>query len=295
MAQHRSWMPVAAALAGVALYSLMDALMKGASLAVGVYSALMWRSLAGAALVVPLWRQQGGRWPDGPTARLHLLRGVVAAGMALTFFWGLTLLPMAEAIAISFFAPLIALYLAAILLGESIRRAAVLASLMGLAGVALIAGTRIGASQPGDGAIWGVAAVVLSATLYAWNLVLQRRLAQVASPLEVTAFMNGTVALVLLPAAPWLAVLPQQVLPAAYILGSAALATTALTLFSWAYARAEAQALVPLEYSAFIWAALMGWAMFDEQLTWTTLAGTALVVAACWIASPRGHTEQTAV
>lgn len=295
MAKHRPLMPIAAALAGVALYSLMDALMKGASLAVGVYSAMLWRSLIGLCLVAPLWRLRGGRCPDGPTVRLHLLRGVVAAGMALTFFWGLTLLPMAEAIAISFFAPLIALYLAALLLGEKIRRAAVLASLMGLAGVALIAGTRIGASETGDGAVWGVAAVVVSAVLYAWNLVLQRRLAQVASPQEVTTFMNGTVALVLLPLAPWLAVLPQDLLPAIYIVASAALAVSALMLFSWAYARAEAQALVPLEYSAFVWAALMGWLMFDERLTLPTLAGTALVVAACWIATPRGHTEQTAV
>lgn len=289
-----SALPFLATLLGVALYSLMDGLMKGSSLAIGAYSALLWRSLAAVVLVVPLWQLSGGRWPSHPTVRLHLLRGVVAAAMALTFFFGLTLLPMAEAIAISFFAPLIALYLAAATLGETIRRSAVLASLLGLAGVVVIAWARLDASEHGDGAALGIAALLLSALLYAWNLVLQRRQAQVARPLEVASFMNATVLVTLLPAAPWLAEWPGEPELAAAIGGSAVLVIGAGMLFSWAYARAEAQVLVPVEYSAFGWAALMGWLAFGERLTWPTLFGTALVVAACWIAAPRRRPEQTA-
>ena len=52
--------------------------------------------------------------------------------------------------------------------------------------------------------------------------------------------------------------------------------------------------LVPVEYSAFAWAALMGWLAFGERLTWPTLFGTVLVIAACWIAAPRRRPEQTA-
>jgi S-adenosylmethionine uptake transporter len=66
-------------------------------------------------------------------------------------------------------------------------------------------------------------------------------------------------------------------------------------LFSWAYARAETHVLVPVEYSAFGWAALIGWLAFGERLTWPTLFGTVLVVAACWTAAPRRRPEQTAV
>jgi S-adenosylmethionine uptake transporter len=288
-------LPFLATLAGVALYSLMDALMKGSSLAIGVYSALLWRSVVAFAVVAPAWRLTGGRWPKPSTARLHLLRGVVSAGMALSFFYGLTLLPMAEAIAISFFAPLIALYLAAVLLGERIRRGAVLASLMGLAGVAVIAAARMGASEAGDDAAIGIAAVLGSAVLYAWNLVLQRQQAQLALPLEVASFQNGIVALVLLPLAPLLAVAPGTIGVAGAIAGAALLVLGAGMLFSWAYARAEAQALVPLEYSAFPFAALFGWLVFDEVLTWPTVAGTLLVVTACWIAVPRKRPEQTSV
>ena len=74
-------MPFVATLVGVGLYSLMDVLMKGATLVISVYSAILWRSLAAVVVVVPAWRLSGGLWPERTTLRLHLLRGVVAAGM----------------------------------------------------------------------------------------------------------------------------------------------------------------------------------------------------------------------
>ena len=295
MDRSRTLYPVLVTLAGVGLYSVMDAMMKGASLMLGAYSALLWRSLLAVVMVMPAWRLSGGRWPDRAALRLHALRGVVAAGMALTFFWGLTRLPIAEAIAISFVAPLFALFLAAATLGETVTRQAIFASVIGLCGVVVIGGARIGASAAGSDAAWGVAAVVASALLYAWNLILLRRQSQTAGPLEMAAFLNATVVLVLLPFAPFLALLPQDANTAMALVGSAALTVAALMCLSWSYARAEAQVLVPLEYSAFAWAALMGWLVFAEALTLPTLAGTALVVGACWIAVPRRRVEQTSL
>ena len=63
------------------------------------------------------------------------------------------------------------------------------------------------------------------------------------------------------------------------VLGSMALA--------WAYARAETQALVPLEYTGFLWAAWIGWQFFGEQVQLSTLAGAVLIVIGSWIATPR--------
>ena len=65
----------------------------------------------------------------------------------------------------------------------------------------------------------------------------------------------------------------------------------AAMLFAWAYARAEAQVLVPLEYSAFLWACLFGWMFFLEAVRPATLIGVALIVAACWIAAPRKRAD----
>lgn len=286
--------PFLAAFLGVATFSVMDALMKSASLAVGAYSAMLARSAIGLALALPLWRLSGWNWPNRAALRLHAVRGGVCAGMAVSFFHGLTLLPMAEAIALSFIAPLIALYLAAVVLGERIGRPAIWASLLGLAGVILIAGTRIGNGNADEGALWGIGWILLSAVLFAWNLILQRQQALVAKPFEVASFQNAVVGAVLLVIAPWFFTVPDTE-TLGWIAGAAALAVFSAALLSWAYARAEAQVLVPLEYSAFLWAALCGWLFFGERLTATTVIGTVLIVAGCWIAAPRKRTEQSQV
>lgn len=301
MQRHRFPLPFVAAALGIATFSMMDAAMKSAALTAGVYPALLLRCAIGSAIMLPIWLLGGGRWPTGPTFRVHLTRGAVVAAMATLFFWGLVRTPMAEAIALSFIAPLIALYLASVLLGETIGRRAIAASLIGLAGVAVIAFTPapptsdLGASSLGAAprSPLGIAAILSSAVLYAWNLILQRQQAQAADPREIAFFQNALVGIVLGVAAPWFFTLPS--LPAlGTITAAAALVAVSLMLLSWAYARAEAQALLPFEYTSFVWAALFGWLCFGERVTTATLAGAALIVIACLIAT-RSRTEQTAL
>ena len=52
--------------------------------------------------------------------RIHLARGVLSAGMGFLFFWGIGRVPLAQAVALAFISPLIALYLASIMLHEKI-------------------------------------------------------------------------------------------------------------------------------------------------------------------------------
>ena len=290
-------LPVLAAAAGIATFGLMDAAMKGASLQSGVYGALLWRNLISAAIMLPVWRGLGGRWPDRPALTIHIARSAVVAPMLGLFFWGLVRTPMAAGIAISFISPLIALYLAALTLGEPITRRALTASLLGLAGVVVIGIGRFGGGHlPGADALLGMAAILGSAVLYAVNLVLQRHQAQLATPVDIAFFQSALVALLLVPAAPWLAQAPNA---AAFtqIAGSAVLATLSLMLLSWAYARAQAHRLLPIEYTAFVWAALMGWLCFGETVSAATLAGVALIVIGCWIGTMgkavAEHIEQT--
>ncbi|TIS69965.1 MAG: DMT family transporter, partial [Mesorhizobium sp.] len=85
-------------------------------------------------------------------------------------------------------------------------------------------------------------------------------------------------------AAPWLAVaLPSDLW--LHLVGVAMLSLAGQFLMSWAYARAEAQYLIPTEYSAFIWAIALGWFFFGEEVAWTTLTGACLIVAGCLIAA----------
>jgi S-adenosylmethionine uptake transporter len=287
-------LPYATALAAVGLFSLMDALMKGASIAVGAYSALLLRSLIALALIGPAWLATRNGWPPRAAMRVHVIRGVVASAMAFTFFWGLARVPLAEGIALSFIAPLVALYLAAFLLGESVNPRAVGASFMGIAGVAVIVFGRAGAGEAHPDVLWGSGSILISSLLYAWNLVLQRQQSLLAKPVEVATFQTLMMALVLGLFAPLLFEMPgSETWP--IITASAVLALAASLLFAWAYARAETQVLVPLEYSGFLWAALFGWLIFSEGLRLPVLIGAVLIVAGCWIAAPRKPPEQVAV
>lgn len=286
MADKRALFPFAAALLGVGLFSAMDGFAKFAALAIGAYSALLWRSGFGILLAGGAWLLHGPRRPPRQVVKLHLLRGAVMAGMAFTFFWGVARLPLAEAIALGLSAPLLALYLAAALLGESISLRTVGASMIGLIGVMIIAGGRISTSGTDMDQAWGIASLLLSSLLYAWNLILQRQQALLAHPFEVAAFQNFVVGAILLPLAPWLAIWPEPAVWQAIAM-AALLSVLAAILLSWAYGRAEAQALVPLEYSAFLWAALVGWIAFSEPLTLSLVTGAGLIVLGCWITTRR--------
>lgn len=272
-------LPALAVLTGLAFFSAMDAVMKDLSLALGAYNAVFWRYAAGVILIIPLYFRRRPRRSSRTALRLYLIRGVLIAITAFLFFWGLVRVPLAEGVALSFIAPLIALYLAAVLLKERTGRNAILASLLGIAGVLIIV---IGKMEGdfGPEAQWGVAAILLSATAYAYNLVLQRQIALIAAPVEIAFFQNVITFSCLLAVAPFFVFVPgMSHWPA---LGSAAaLAIVSLLAVTWGYARAEAQYLVSLEYSAFIWAAILGWYFFNEPVTGTTVAGTVLIVAGC--------------
>lgn len=289
-------LPLFAAALGIALFSVMDGFMKGLSIAIGAYNAMLWRTLTGSLLGGAAFTAQGWKRPGPQAMRMHLWRGAIVMVMAVCFFWGIARVPLAEGIALSFIAPLVALYLAAVLLKERVAGEAIIASLLGLAGVGMILAGKLGQNYSADAPL-GVAAILLSALFYAYNLILQRQQALIAGPTEIALFQNVSIAGMLLLAAPWFGIMPAAAQwPAVF--ASAALAFVSQMLLSWAYARAEAQRLIAVEYTAFIWAAMVGWIAFDEALTPALLAGTALIVAGCWIAArakPRhvDHIEET--
>jgi S-adenosylmethionine uptake transporter len=275
----------AVATAGIALFSAMDAVMKHLALALGTYNALLWRTGTGASIAALFFFGRRTPWPGRPAMKVHLTRGLLGVPMALLFFWGLARVPMAQAIALAFVAPLIALYLAAILLGETIERRAIFASLLGFAGVIVIFAGQAEADLGRD-AFWGSLAILASAGLYAYNIILMRRQALLAGPVEVAFFTSGLMAVSFLLAAPFLAEVPAAgYWPA--IVGAALLAFASLLLLSWAYARAEAQHLAPVEYTSFIWAVVLGFLFFNEAVLPATLAGAAMIVVACLIAATR--------
>ncbi|WP_265528093.1 DMT family transporter [Sphingomicrobium marinum] len=286
----------AAAVLAIGFLSAMDAAMKTVSLDYGALSALSWRALIAIPLVGIAYLIFRKNWPGRRAMRFHLVRGIIMVPMSFLFFYGLTYVPMAQAIALAFIAPLIALLLAGAFLKEKIGKRIVTGSLLAFAGVLVI---FFGQTQVdlGREAFIGSLAILVSAMLYAVNIVLMRQQSQEAGPIEIAFFYFAI-------AGPgfWLLGLfvglpeyPATQIPA--LLLATFFSIIGMMGLAWAYARGEAGYLSTTEYSGFLWGALFGFLVFGEVPSLFTAAGAVLIVAGCWIAArsaPVDHAMETA-
>ena len=280
----------AAALGAVAILSIMDAVMKALVIAIGIYAVSIWRSIVNVILTGTLYLPRRLPWPNRPTLKIHVARGIVVTVMAALFFWGIGRVPLAQAIALTFIAPLIALLLAAAFLHEKIGSRSVAGSFAAFAGVLVIVLGQARA-ELGEGVLLGSLAIVGSALCYACNIVLMRHQSLAAKPLEINFFQSVTVLVLWLAAVPFFGVPQWPVDWWTWIVIAALMSTAGGLLFSWAYARAEASYLAVTEYSAFLWASALGWLVFQEPVSLYTLAGAALIVGGCLVAAGRKPAE----
>ena len=117
------------------------------------------RYVAGTLFALLIWWWQGRPPFTREMLRGHLLRGVLIAATASLFFFAITRLTLAEAITLSFTAPLMIPPLAQLFLGERMRGPVLAAGLLGVrrcaghgAGRAVVLGrARTGARGHPDG------------------------------------------------------------------------------------------------------------------------------------------------
>jgi S-adenosylmethionine uptake transporter len=279
-----------AALAAVAVLSVMDAVMKHLVLALGLFTVSVWRSTANLFFSSALYLPRRQKWPTRKTLLIHLCRGVDVTIMAGLFFWGIARVPLAQALALTFIAPLIAMMLAPLFLKERLNARLIGGAVAAFAGViVIVVGQARGDVRPD--VLLGIAAIIGSAICYSGNILMMRWQALAAGPLEINFFQSIVVLLM------WLAVIPLVGLPAwpggelGWIVVASVLSTAGGMLFAWAYARGEASYLAVTEYSGFIWASICGWVAFDERVSLYTVAGALLIVAGCLIGARGKITE----
>ena len=276
------------AILGIATFSVMDMVMKELTLALGIFAAFLFRCLFGLVMSGSLFAIVLPAWPDRQTLRIHVVRGLIMTPMAILFFWGLARVPMAQAVALTFIAPLIALVLAAFLLGEPLGRRTVGGSMLAFTGVVVIFVGQARADL-GPVALAGSAAVLCSALIYAYNIILMRQQAVAAKPVEIAFFQNLVVCAAMAAVIPFIGITSLAGVPVGKVLLAAGLGFSSQLLLAWAYARAGAAYLSTTEYSAFLWAMLLGWLRFSEHVAPFTLAGAVLILAGCLVAARTDH------
>ena len=264
--------------------------MKHLVLVIGILAVSVWRSAANLLISSALYLPRRLPWPIRRTLAIHVSKGVIVTVMAALFFWGIGRVPLAQALALTFIAPLLALLLAAVFLGEEVGKRTIVGSLGAFVGVVVIV---YGQATSGAAAevLLGSAAIIGSALCYAVNIVMMRWQALAAKPLEINFFQSLTVMVTWLLAMAFAGV-PQWPAGQWHWIALAALLSTAGTLlFAWAYARGPASYLSVTEYSGFVWAAALGWLVFGERVSLYTLVGALLIVGGCIIAARGKITE----
>lgn len=271
--------PLLLAVLAVAMGSCIDALVKATAPGAGVMVLVAWRFLFGAIIAAMVFLVQRRPWPEGKAVRFHIMRSLMQVASAILLFYALTQLALAETVLIGFTAALMVPFAAWVVLGEPVSPRAFGLTLLGFAGAAFaVSAAPEGALGPHR--MLGIASILASAMLYAVVLVLLRLRAVKEDATTIALFTNGVPALCLSPFLFGLAG-PVNVndLPVFMMLG--AIGYVVWYLLTLAYARARAQLLAPLEYTALIWAALIGFVFFDEVPGWRVAVGAVLIVAAC--------------
>lgn len=274
-------MPIAVvyAVLGVGLLAAMDVAIKMLGGRLPIFEVAFLRFFAGAIVATGVIAVVRPGWPSRRTIKANAWRSLLVVATATTFFYSLTALPLAEAIALSFVAPLIVALLGVLILKESLSARIAVTLAIGFTGMLVIVAGRLdgGIAGFGGGSGWGVAAAIASAFTYALSLVFLRSIAQRDPVVTIVWFQNAGPALLLsIPAAlVWTPPTPTELGLAA---GIGVMGVVGHVLITSAFARAPAATLAPIEYTALVWGAAWGFLFFQEIPGLATLAGAALIV-----------------
>ncbi len=288
--------------AGAFAFTLQDFIIKAVSGEYSLSQVLATRCLVAFPLLLLLVGFEGG-WRRLATRRpgLHLLRTFLLMTSYTAYYLAIAVMPLAQAVALFYAAPLFIVLLARPILGEKIAPAGIAAILFGFLGVIVI-------SDPRSAAItWTALFSIASAATYGLAQVLARRMAE-SEPAAVMAFYQNAmnfaassllgilIAAKTLPGPetsvafafllrPWiLPPLPDLMLIAATGICAAA----GSWLLTQAYRLAPANVVAPFEYSAMIWATAGGILIWQEIPNPRMMLGIALIVGAGLFVLRRG-------
>lgn len=214
----------------------------------------------------PLYALKTGR------RNLHFMRGATLLGSSLFFISGLKFLPIAEASATGFVAPMFVTALSIIFLNEVVGLRRWIATGVGLLGVIIIL-------RPGTSAFHLAAFFPLvSALSWACTLIMTRMMSGTERAITVMTYSSIAGVFILSALVPFVWVAPSwQAVAFGVFIGVAS------TLGQWivvlAFRYADASVLAPFSYTQLLWVSLLGFLVFGEIPDAWTVVGAGFIVA----------------
>jgi drug/metabolite transporter (DMT)-like permease len=201
-----------------------------------------------------------------------LLRGVALLGSSLFFITGLKFLPIAEASATGFVAPLFVTALSIFFLGEVVGLRRWLATAVGLIGVLIIL-------RPGSGAFHPAALFsIVSAFAWACTLIMTRMMSGSERAITTMTYSSISGVLILSALVPLVWVTPSwNGILFGILIGVASTAGQWIVVLAFRYA--DASVLAPFSYTQLVWVSFLGFIIFGEVPDVWTVTGAAFIVA----------------
>lgn len=238
---------------------------------------LFYRSLFILVVIIPVVLTRGRQywWPS--RIRGHLGRSFYGFGTLICYFYAIEMLPLADAVALSFTRPIWAILIASLVLKEALNRRQTIATLIGFAGIVLI-------SQPHGHMHPAIGAALLSAIFAGFSIVAIRQLTQ-SEPIEkiILYFALFTMLMSAIPAAlTWRT--PADFREFSWLALAAIGALLGQMCMAHAAKRASIATIVPLDYMRVPGAAIVGYFLFADVPTTGLVVGSAVVLASSVLA-----------
>jgi len=278
--------------AGVAIFSLQDLILKWLAGDYPLHQAMVIRSVTAIPLLLLLVHREGGLGSlFTPGTGAMLARGVIMVGAYFAYYIALPALPLATIVALYFSAPLFITILSVVLLKEHVGPRRWVALALGFFGVALML-------QPKGGAFeWAALLVLLSGFAYALSMIAARVLGGRETGAALAFWGNAVFLLLSLAISATLGtgayegasdhpsvtfLLRGWVMPTGFdlmlMMATGLVAAAGLTLLTQAYRIAEASVVTPFEYTAMVWSVIYGWIIWSDWPRPLDWAGIAIII-----------------
>jgi drug/metabolite transporter (DMT)-like permease len=274
-----------------ALFVVLNATLRGLTLQLDPMQAQFLRYLFGLLVMLPLLLH--GKlvdwWPRNPGGQFT--RGAVHTVGLVLWFLALPHIPLADTTAIGFTGPLFIMIGAWLFLREPMRWERWLATAIGFAGVLIVVGPSLGLGAPGGGSGYHLL-MLASAPVFAVSFLITKVLTRTETAGVIVVWQALTVTLFSLP----MALLAWQAPSALQWLGFALcglLGSAGHYCLTRSFHAADISATQSLKFLELVWASLLGWLMFADLPTRTTLLGGVVIVAATLWVARREHLRPT--
>jgi drug/metabolite transporter (DMT)-like permease len=273
---------IAIKLASVLLLSLMSALIRAAGAKFPVGEIVFFRS---AFAILPVRHLRGARAPAGGDQHRASVRPSRPRRdghhVDVSQLAALARLPLMDATAISFAAPLITVVLAALLLSEHVRAYRWTAVGLGFVGVLVMLWPYLdigGLFYAGEARTVGAICAMIACFTNAGTVIQTRRLTDSETTSAIVFYFSLICALAGLVTLPFGWVMPNWIeLTGLVMIG--VLGGLSHLMLTESYRYAPASVVAPFDYTAMIWAFLFGFALFGELPSVFVFVGAAIVVA----------------